>query len=73
MKFKVGDKVKITDKFPNSYYVGLLCEICQVRIDSIFSYEVRRIDDKGWKCLVKFDEIEKVAIKGEQLLFEFML
>ncbi len=72
MKFKIGDKVRIT---PNAAWCGLVGETCVVsevqNFNSKFACRVKHISS-NWDCVMLEGEIEKLSTKGQQLLFSFM-
>jgi len=73
MELKVGDKVKIV-KFPYSDIVGRIATVINIYCNTdLYPYRVEDTLNNSWECLVRTDEIEKMPIRGEQLLFEFMI
>lgn len=71
MKFKVGDKVKFVGIVPKKF-VGRMGIVDEVRPpEREFPYSVRF--DVNHYFPVFAWEIEKFAVKGQQLLFEFMI
>lgn len=74
MKYKIGDKVRII-KFPNQDCIGYICEVIEIlNYSSSYEYccKVKCITVPNWECLMLPNEIEKIPIKGQQLLFSFM-
>lgn len=70
---KVGDRVRIV-KFPDSDVVGMVATVINVYYDGdLYPYRVEDSLNNTWGCLVRTDEIEKMPVKGQQLLFEFMV
>lgn len=72
MSFKVGDKVRIV-KFPDTDVVGREAIITNVYCNSgLYPYRVKDLLDNSWDCLMQTNEIEKIIVKNQQLLFDFM-
>ena len=72
MNLKIGDRVKINNKFPNPPDVGRICIVTEIEpVYSIFACQVRE-EGGCWDCPVYGYEIEDVSTKGQQLLFSFM-
>ena len=71
MKFKVGDKVKLVGSvfWVERYYTNKIGTVTEVVINGPFPYIVS-VDTV--KIPVNECEMEKVNIKGQQLLFSFM-
>ena len=71
MKYKVGDKVLLSEKFYIAGYRGALAKITRVQKNcSDFPY---KINCKGFgNCPVHLYEIEPAIKVGQQLLFSFM-
>lgn len=72
MKFKVGEEVKISSKFPVSADIGRICVVTVINpAGKLFDYDVK---DKSsyWSCPVHEYELERIFIKGKQLEFAFM-
>lgn len=69
MQLKIGDKVKII-KFPKTSCIGYICEVTELYKEP-WCCSVENIKT-GWECIMYSHEIEKVATKGQQLLFSFM-
>jgi hypothetical protein len=72
MNFRIGDKVRITTFGAWSGLEGKICIVSELRdFDSEYACRVKCIGTH-WECLMLEREIEKVVIKGQQLLFSFM-
>ena len=72
MKYKVGDTVKVikSHDFPNM--VGKIYKVTVVQsLNTMFCCRVQQLPNP-WNPLMFEYEIEKVAVKGQQLLFPFM-
>ena len=71
MKFKVGDKVKLVGSvfWVERYYTNKIGTVTEVVINGSFPYIVSA---DTVKIPVNECEMEKVNIKGQQLLFPFM-
>lgn len=69
MKLKVGDKVKLINYFEPllNGNIGIIIEVRKLGRE--YPY---KIDFSSFWLPVRRDEIEKVAIKGQQILFSFM-
>lgn len=72
MRFKVGDKVQIVKSPGDCWDRKGLCEVIATCEDSGFVCRIKEIST-SWNCLMFADEIEKVSIKGQQLVFDFAL
>ena len=71
MKYKVGDKVRLSEKFYIEDYRGALAKIIRVQKNcSDFPYKIncKSLVD----CPVHLYEIEPTIKVGQQLLFSFM-
>lgn len=74
MKFKIGDKIKVVGNvfWVDKYYTGRIGVITKVEAGVVYSFPyIIRIE--AVTIPVYEHEIEKVSVKGEQLLFEFMV
>lgn len=73
MRYRVGDKVRVVQSREFPGMVGKIYEVSDaMRYSKTFACRV--IDVKtGWNPLMFDYEIEKVPIKGQQLVFEFMV
>ena len=71
MKYKVGDKIKVMSKvwWVDRYFTDKIGTVTGIITDSAFQY---KITINSITIPVDECEIEKVATKGQQLLFEFM-
>ena len=71
MKFKVGDRIKVTAKiwWIDKYITNKVGVITKVDLDRFFHYT---IDIGTIKIPVGGNEIELYLKKGQQLLFSFM-
>lgn len=71
--FKIGDKICVINYPEPNNVVGKIGVIINVYPEtSVSSFPYRIKLDDGWESLVYISEIEKVHIKSQQLLFEFM-
>jgi len=72
MKYKIGDKVKLVGSvfWVDRYYTNKIGVVTKVVVSGGFPYIVR-VDTV--KIPVDEKEMEKVFIKGQQLLFDFMV
>ena len=75
MKFKMGDKIKIVSNvwWVDRYYTNKVGTVVEVNRSAGFPYSVS-ISNESETVNIPVDEceIEKVATKGQQLLFSFM-
>ena len=66
MKFKIGDKVRLTKQAAWSEHVGRVCVVVGLLdFDCEFICRVK-YPPCGWECLMFRKEIEKVTEKGLQ-------
>lgn len=72
MKYKVGDKIKVVTRvwWIDRYYTNKVGTVIDIDSSEAFYYT---IDIDTIKIPVDECEIEKASVKGEQLVFEFML
>ena len=66
-KYKVGDKVRVTEHFKCPEVTGLECTIVMVQDKELFTFPYRvQSNSTPWNCLMFDKEIEKVNQVGQQ-------
>lgn len=70
MKYKIGDKVRLTNTWGVPAVKGGICTI--IAFGTEFPYRIRLDIDTTWECLVYDSEIEAFILIGQQLTFDFM-
>ena len=76
MNLRVGDKIRLNNRFPSPYRRGEIYEVCEISKDSDFESDfICRVKEIGkslpWSCLIFEAEIELLPRVGQQLmLFE---
>ncbi len=70
MRYKIGDKVQLSEKFYIVKGRGMIAEIIAIMVGTEFPYRIKY--NTVQSCPVYLYEIEPIIEIGQQLEFEFM-